>query len=401
MSSVMTYGAGAAAHLHSMVDQVKQGEGKPAGQPTGQLGQTGELVSGSPPVSSPAIPNGFLPDQPSAKSVMETAHKAVLGLLEANPVGEKGMPWLDELGFTLGQEGFVTVNKLDKLRIWYRNDVHGSKYFASCIIPNTKASETFKRVWKPAGMRHIFCTDDAPATVLTELGPDSRVEFHKVPTAHAMSAFSAKGQQHDYREALLFVMRTTVDLPMDGSRKTKCSIMWMKSARHPSLPSTDQTDGVRPGTPEPKMTESLPVPVGLGESARAVVYLRALAMYEDPTTNQTVACLFGHDNPVGWSNSLGMASYYLTGGNVSGGLFDQVLHNFQRLSDVVSDPAMNQNHSAMNGALTDKSKLGGVTHDPGFTTQGTTPVVGGPQASGAPGAPVPPGPPPRPASGSI
>jgi hypothetical protein len=121
-------------------------------------------------------------------------------------------------------------------------------------------------------------------------------------------------------------------------------------------------------------------------------------MYEDPTTSQTVACLFGHDNPVGWSNSLGMASFYLTGGNMSGGLFDQVLHNFQRLADVVSDPATNQNHPVMNDAMAYMSKTGDAAHDPATATQGAVPAAGGPQV---PGAPAFPGSHLRPANGSI
>ena len=35
-----------------------------------------------------------------------------------------------------------------------------------------------------------------------------------------------------------------------------------------------------------------------GETSRAVVPLRALAMYEDPDTKDTIVSFFGHENPV-------------------------------------------------------------------------------------------------------
>jgi len=302
----------------------------------------------------------------SAKNNLELSRQALTFLLTHDGHGDGQPPWLETMGFTGGAETPCrSVKKIEKLRVWYRNDTTGSKFFATARIPGANTGESFKRVWKPTGMRHVFCVDEAPPTVVTELGPDTRLEFHKIPTPSVMSSVSTRGQQADHREALLLVQRKTFEITLDSGKKATCNVLWMKSARHPKIPAGDgvEDEMTAPAAADPTgagevgvatdpsltqtkaplttaaevgpVTDAINPPVGLGETSRAVVPLRALAMYEDPDTKDTIVSFFGHENPAGMMNAMGMVGFFMTGGNVSSGVTYQVEHHFQRLGDVL------------------------------------------------------------------
>merc|ERR1719311_1729518 len=79
-------------------------------------------------------------------------------------------------------------------KCWYRNDVHGMKYFASTYCPG-RAAELGDKLWLPQNWRHVHCVDDAPDIVVSHLMGKSRLEYLVLPCPHLMSGVMARGIQ--------------------------------------------------------------------------------------------------------------------------------------------------------------------------------------------------------------
>jgi hypothetical protein len=189
----------------------------------------------------------------------------------------------------------------------------------------------------------VYNTDDAPHTVLQNLSGDARIEYHHIPTAHVLSALgiSSSGFQYDSREAAVLVQKATFALP----NKAQCHLIWMKSIRHPELSeATEET--VQPAasvmksySAGKKLENVHQVQPLVGKKTRALIRLRAMAFYTDPTTQKTVACCFGHEDPAGGFNMMEKAKHYLSFGFATGGVEEIVKFNFERLSHILPSHA--------------------------------------------------------------
>jgi hypothetical protein len=269
-----------------------------------------------------------------SRSVMQASQMAIGQLLNESPIEEKPPKWLLEMKFSGGKTLEVAEN-VNNLRVWGRNDVHGAQYFASCILPNVTAEEASKRLWKTTGVQHVYNTDDAPYAVLQNLSGDARIEYHHIPTAHMLSTISSYGFQYDSREAAVLVEKATFPL----ANKAVCHMVWMKSIRHPDLSGSEEVQPaasvMKSYSAGTKLANIEHVQPYVGKSTRALIRLRAMAFYQDPATQKTVCCCFGHEDPAGGFNALEKTKYYLSFGFTTGGVEEIVKFNLQRLSHIL------------------------------------------------------------------
>jgi hypothetical protein len=136
-----------------------------------------------------------------------------------------------------------------------------------------------------------------------------------------------------------------------GGKETLAHFVWMKSVRHPDLPAADQGyQGVAPAASMMKSysgnasMESVNYVKGIaGKQSRAVVRLRGFVFYEDPGTQSTVCCLFGHeDSSGGLKETIGKAGHYLTFGFGSGGVHETATFQMSRLAHIL--PTSGEEH---------------------------------------------------------
>jgi len=135
---------------------------------------------------------------------------------------------------------------------------------------------------------------------------------------------------------VVLVHKATVPLP----NKAKCHMVMMKSVRHPDVVHEGET--VNPAAsmmksyaPGKKLENSHHVAGIVGKQQRALIRLRTFAFYEDPESNKTVCCCFGHEDDAGAYNNLVKAQHYLSFGYSTGGVTDVVKFQFERLSHIL------------------------------------------------------------------
>jgi len=301
-----------------------------------------------------ALLRGYGSHAVPSRSVMQSSQMSLVVLLREDPVAEKAPRWLSDIGFAGGSEVDTAtmkfpgsgnpVRNMEKLRIWGSNDIHGMQYFASCILPNCRADEAHRRLFKPTGIRHVYNTNRAPYAVVHRLSGESRVEFHCIPCPSVLSTITAEGFEYSTREALVMVSRAHCNISV-GGQETMAHFVWMKSIRHPDLPTENKGyEGVAPAASMMKtfttgggQMESVGYAQAVaGSRSRAVVRLRAFVFYEDPMTQSTVCCCFGHeDSSGGLMETMGKAGHYLTFGMASGGVNETALFQMSRLAHIL------------------------------------------------------------------
>jgi hypothetical protein len=285
-----------------------------------------------------------------ARSVMEASEMSIATLLRDHKVDGTTPKFVRSMGFAGGAQitkglRFPLPDEIHNLQIWGRNDVHGTQYFAHCVLPNVNAEECYHRLWRPTAMQHVYCTDDAPYSVVHHLSGEARIEYHRIPSAHVLTPITALGFQYDCREALVLVQKRSFNVPIRPDKKTKLHLVWMKSIRHPSLPignSEVQADMVAASMMKSyansqELSNVHDVQQIAGTRDRAVIRVRAIGFYEDPDTpGQTICVNFGHeDSAGGFTDGMGKAAYLLSMGNVAGGIDQIVKFQMERLAHIL------------------------------------------------------------------
>merc|ERR1719191_2733102 len=230
----------------------------------------------------------------------------------------------------IGQEGFqytvVPVGVGEKPgKCWYRNDVHGMKYFAATYCPG-KMAELGDKLWLPQNWRHVHCVDDAPDIVCAHLMGKSRLDYLVVPCPHLMSGVMARGIQFDDREALVLTWRQKFELKVEG-KTVEAYMIWSKSAMHSKIPGDNDLwpDGVegdlsktKAGTP---VDDSRVEPKPQRNNGRQLIKARGVLLFDSPDKPGDVCVIvFGHENPQADFNNFGRAAHYVgLGGFVGGG----------------------------------------------------------------------------------
>jgi len=265
---------------------------------------------------------------------------------------------------TKGLFGSIPDNVIDELRIWGRNDVHGTQYFASCKLPKPPyfeklaggmlpsvvgrchPEECYHRLWRSTGIQHVYCTDDAPYTVVHHLTGQARIEYHRFPSAHMLSGIAALGFQYDCREALVLVQKRCFTTTINY-KKTKLYLVWMKSIRHPEVDGEEQVQEdmvaasmMKSYAASQELENSHEVFMRTGDSnyERAVIRVRAIGFYADPDTNETICVNFGHEDSAGGiTDVMGKAQYVLSMGLASGGIDQIVKFQMERLAHILPD----------------------------------------------------------------
>jgi len=299
-----------------------------------------------------ALLRGYGSHAVPSRSVMQSAQMAMVCLLREDPVADKPPQWLSDIGFaggrlidssTLKFPSGRSLDNIEKLRIWGSNDIHGMQYFASCILPDCRADEASRRLWRTTGTQHVFNTDYAPFAVVHQLSGESRVEYHHIPCPSVLSNIVSRGFQYSTREALVLVTRAHSTISV-GGKETIAHFVWMKSIRHPDLPAEGQGyDGIAPAASmmksyaKNKHMESTAAVQGVaGSTPRAIVRLRAFVFYEDPTTQSTVCCCFGHeDSSGGLAETFGKAGHYLSFGFAAGGVHETASFQMSRMAHIL------------------------------------------------------------------
>jgi hypothetical protein len=282
-----------------------------------------------------------------AKSVMDASEMSIAMLLQGHKVGETMPKFVRSMGFAGGSP--ITQlyrepvpDNMHNLRIWGRNDVHGTQYFASCVLPGVKPYECHVRLWRSTGIQHVYCTDDAPYTVVHNLSGDARIEYHRIPSAHFLSGITALGFQYDCREALVLVQKRTFNIALEGAKKAKLHLIWMKSVRHPSLPIGDKevqsemvaASMMKSYAASRELENAHEVQQCAGTKDRAVIRLRAIGFYEDG--QDTICVNFGHEDSAGGiTDAFGKAQYLLSMGHAAGGVDQIVKFQMERLGHIL------------------------------------------------------------------
>jgi hypothetical protein len=286
-----------------------------------------------------------------AKSVMEASEMSIAMLLRDLKVDGNGTPpkFVKAMGFAGGKEitqglyGPMPDN-IHNLRIWGRNDVHGTQYFASCVLPNVKPDQCHYRLWRSTGIQHVYCTDEAPYCVVHNLTGQARLEYHRIPSAHLLSGITARGFQYDCREALVLVQKRSFNISVGNDKQTRLHLVWMKSIRHPSLPignSEVQADMVAASMMKSyagghKLENAHEAQHAAGVVERAVIRVRAIGFYTDPDSGETICVNFGHEDSAGGiTDAVGKAQYLLSMGLAAGGVDQIVKFQMERLAHIL------------------------------------------------------------------
>jgi hypothetical protein len=225
-------------------------------------------------------------------------------------------------------------------KCWYRNDVHGMKYFASTYCPG-RAAELGDKLWLPQNWRHVHCVDDAPDIVVSHLMGKSRLEYLVLPCPHLMSGVMARGIQFDDREALVLTWRQKFELKV-GEDKVEAYMIWSKSAMHPKIPGDDDhllNDGqgqafkTSAGTP---VDDSRVEPKPQRNNGRQLIKARGVLLFDSPMEKGQVCVIaFGHENTQSGFNNFGRAAHYVgLGGLVGGGATQIVEEQLGRIRNI-------------------------------------------------------------------
>jgi hypothetical protein len=287
-----------------------------------------------------------------AKSVMEASEMSIAMLLQGHKVDGSAPKFVRDMGFAGGKE--ITQGSardplpenIHNLRIWGRNDVHGTQYFASCVLPNVKPQECHYRLWRSTGIQHVYCTDDAPYCVAHNLSGMARLEYHRIPSSHLLSGITSEGFQYDCREALVLVQKRIFNIAIAPEKSTKLHLVWMKSVRHPSLPIGNTEGQVQSDMVAASMMKSYAASRELenahevqqtaGTKERAVIRVRAIGFYTDPDSGETICVNFGHEDSAGGiTDAMGKAQYLLSMGFAAGGIDQIVKFQMERLSHIL------------------------------------------------------------------
>jgi hypothetical protein len=284
-----------------------------------------------------------------AKSVMEASEMSIAMLLRDHKVDGTTPKFVRAMGFAGGKEVTQGLraplpDNIHNLRIWGRNDVHGTQYFASCVLPNVKPAECHHRLWRSTGIQHVYCTDDAPYSVVHNLSGQARIEYHRIPSAHVLSGITALGFQYDCREALVLVQKRSFNIAITPDKSTRLHLIWMKSIRHPSLPignSEVQSEMVAASMMKSyagaqELSNAHEVQQTAGTKERAVIRCRAIGFYEDPDSHETICVNFGHEDSAGGiTDAMGKAQYLLSMGFSAGGIDQIVKFQMERLAHIL------------------------------------------------------------------
>jgi hypothetical protein len=264
-------------------------------------------------------------EQLPSETVMTSVRVAMSQLVHDDP--NKTVPAF------IGKEGFthveVAVGVGEKLgKCWYRNDVHGMKYFASTHCPG-KAAELGDKLWLPQNWRHVHCVDDAPDIVVCHLMGKSRLEYLVLPCPHLMSGVMARGIQFDDREALVLTWRQKFELKVGGN-KVEAYMIWSKSAMHPKIPGDDDHLANEGNGAALKTTAGTPVddqhvePKPQRNNGRQLIKARGVLLFDTPQDGVCVIA-FGHENTQSGFNHLGRAAHYVGLGGLVGGGATQIV----------------------------------------------------------------------------
>jgi hypothetical protein len=285
-----------------------------------------------------------------AKSVMEASEMSIAMLLRDNKVDGTTPKWVRSMGFAGGNEitkGLTgpMPDNIHNLRIWGRNDVHGTQYFASCVLPKVKADDCHHRLWRSTGIQHVYCTDDAPYAVVHQLSGHARLEYHRIPSAHMLSGITALGFQYDCREALVLVQKRSFNIAVAPEKSARLHLVWMKSIRHPSLPvgnnhevAADMVAAsmMKSYSSSHHLHNSQEVQQCAGGKERAVIRVRAIGFYTDPDSGETICVNFGHEDSAGGiTDAMGKAQYLLSMGFSAGGIDQIVKFQMERLAHIL------------------------------------------------------------------
>jgi len=284
-----------------------------------------------------------------AKSVMEASEMSIAMLLRDHKVDGTTPKFVHSMGFAGGKEitqGLYAPlpDNIHNLRIWGRNDVHGTQYFASCVLPNVQPKECHYRLWRSTGIQHVYCTDDAPFSVVHRLTGEARLEYHRIPSAHVLSGITALGFQYDCREALVLVQKRIFNVAIRPDKTAKLHLVWMKSIRHPSLPIGNnevQADMVAASMMKSyassrELENAHEVQYCAGTKERAVIRVRAIGFYTDPDSGETICVNFGHEDSAGGiTDAMGKAQYLLSMGFAAGGVDQIVKFQMERLAHIL------------------------------------------------------------------
>lgn len=190
----------------------------------------------------------------------------------------------------------------------------------------------------------MYCTDDAPYSVVHHLTGSARLEYHRIPSAHVLSGITALGFQYDCREAFVLVQKRSFNIAIGPEKSTRLHLVWMKSIRHPSLPVGNgevQSDMVAASMMKSyaqshQLEHVHEAQAAAGTKERAIIRVRAIGFYEDPSSGETICVNFGHeDSAGGFSDAVGKAQYLLSMGMAAGGIDQIVKFQMERLAHIL------------------------------------------------------------------
>jgi len=280
-----------------------------------------------------------------SETVMTSVKVALSMLIHEDP-NQADPPFLVTEGF---QKTEVPVGiGGENGKCWYRNDVHGMKYFASTYCPG-RAEQLGDKLWLPQNWRHVHCVDDAPDIVVAQLMGKSRLEYLVLPCPHLMSGVMARGIQFDDREALVLTWRQKFELTV-GAKKVEAYMIWSKSVMHPKIPDLSgdddaflpQSDG---GAPTKTAAGTAVDDTGVNDPpkpqrnhGRQLIKARGVLLFDAPEPaerGQVCVIAFGHENSQSGFNHMGRAAHYVgLGGLVGGGATSIVEELLGRIRNV-------------------------------------------------------------------